>query len=115
MTLIFGKLSDVFGRKPIMNAGILIFLLGSLLAGFAGLLAWLVGFQLLQGVRAGAIQPTTTPMIGDLYTPSERAKVQGVVASVWAGRRCSGRSPAGSSWTICRGDGFSGSTCRSGR
>lgn len=79
-----GKLSDVFGRKPIMNAGILIFLLGSLLAGFAGSMAWLIGFRLLQGVGAGAIQPTTVTMIGDLYTPSERARVQAVVASVWA-------------------------------
>ncbi|MBV9734301.1 MAG: MFS transporter [Acidisphaera sp.] len=85
MTLIFGKLSDVLGRKPIMIAGILIFLTGSLLAGFAASMAWLIGFRLLQGIGAGAIQPMTITMIGDLYTPSERARVQGVVASVWTG------------------------------
>jgi EmrB/QacA subfamily drug resistance transporter len=85
MTLIFGKLSDVFGRKPVMIVGISIFLTGSLLAGFAGSMAWLIGFRLLQGVGAGAIQPMTITMVGDLYTPAERAKVQGIVASVWAG------------------------------
>jgi EmrB/QacA subfamily drug resistance transporter len=85
MTLIFGKLSDVFGRKPIMLVGIAIFLAGSLLAGLAGSMAWLVGFRLLQGIGAGAIQPMTITMIGDLYAPAERARVQGFVASVWAG------------------------------
>ena len=85
MTLIFGKLSDVFGRKPIMIAGLLVFLAGSLLAGFAGTMAWLIGFRLVQGIGAGAIQPMTITMIGDLYTPAERPRVQGVVASVWAG------------------------------
>jgi EmrB/QacA subfamily drug resistance transporter len=83
MTLIFGKLSDVFGRRPVMIAGLLVFLAGSLLAGFAGSMAWLIGFRLVQGIGAGAIQPMTITMIGDLYTPAERAKVQGVVASVW--------------------------------
>jgi EmrB/QacA subfamily drug resistance transporter len=85
MTLIFGKLSDLVGRKPVMIAGILVFLAGSLLAGFAGSMAWLIGFRLLQGIGAGAIQPMTITMIGDLYTPAERAGVQGIVASVWAG------------------------------
>jgi quinol monooxygenase YgiN len=77
MTLIFGKLSDVFGRKPIMIAGLLIFLAGSLLAGFAESMAWLIGFRLLQGIGAGAIQPVT---------PVGRSAAQ------WADRRAE-RSP----------------------
>lgn len=94
MTLTFGKLSDIFGRKPIMNAGIVIFLLGSLLAGFAGSMSWLIGFRVIQGLGAGAIQPMTITMIGDLYAPAERARIQGVVASVWTGAAVLG-PPAG--------------------
>jgi EmrB/QacA subfamily drug resistance transporter len=85
MTLIFGKLSDIFGRKPIMIVGILIFLSGSLLAGLAGSMAWLIGFRVLQGIGAGGVQPMTVTLIGDLYTPAERPRIQGIVASVWAG------------------------------
>lgn len=85
MTLIFGKLSDVVGRKPVMIAGILVFLAGSLLAGFAGMMEWLVAFRLVQGIGAGAIQPMTITMIGDLYPAEQRARVQGITASVWAG------------------------------
>jgi EmrB/QacA subfamily drug resistance transporter len=85
MMLIFGKLSDMFGRRPVMIVGILIFSAGSALAGFAGSMAWLIGFRLLQGIGAGAIQPMTITLIGDLYPAGARARVQGIVASVWAG------------------------------
>lgn len=85
-TMIFGKLSDVMGRKPVILAGIAIFLLGSLLAGFASSMAWLIAFRVLQGIGAGAIQPTTITLVGDLSTTAaERAKIQGLVAAVWAG------------------------------
>lgn len=83
-TMIYGKLSDIFGRKPILIVGILIFLLGSALAGFAWSMTSLIVFRLVQGIGAGAIQPVTTTVVGDLYKLEERAKVQGVLASVWA-------------------------------
>lgn len=83
-TVIYGKLSDVFGRKPILICGIAIFLIASALAGFAWSMASLIGFRLLQGIGAGAIQPVTMTVVGDLYRLEERAKVQGVLASVWA-------------------------------
>ncbi|MEK1886926.1 MAG: MFS transporter [Phyllobacterium sp.] len=83
-TVIYGKLSDVFGRKPILIGGIIIFLIASAAAGFAWSMSSLIAFRLLQGVGAGAIQPVTMTVVGDLYKLEERARVQGVLASVWA-------------------------------
>jgi EmrB/QacA subfamily drug resistance transporter len=84
MTVVFGKLSDIVGRRPVMFAGIAIFLLGSLLAGFAWSMPAMIGFRLIQGVGAGAIQPVAMTIVGDLYPVRERGKVQGYLASVWA-------------------------------
>ena len=82
--VIYGKLADIFGRKPTLICGILLFLLGSLLCGFATSMFALIAFRLLQGLGAGAIQPITMTVIGDLYTLEERPKVQGLLAGVWA-------------------------------
>lgn len=84
MTVIFGKLADVYGRKPIMLIGIAIFLVGSLLAGVAWSMSSMVVFRLVQGVGAGAIMPVALTIIGDLFPARERGKVQGYLASVWA-------------------------------
>ncbi|MEY2191402.1 MDR family MFS transporter [Neobacillus sp. BF23-41] len=81
--LIYGKLSDLFGRKPILTIGILIFLLGSILCGFATSMKMLIIFRLIQGVGAGAVTSIATTIIGDIYTAEERAKIQGYLASVW--------------------------------
>ncbi|HTJ56303.1 MAG TPA: MDR family MFS transporter [Devosiaceae bacterium] len=83
-TVVYGKLADVFGRKPVLIVGIVLFLLGSLLSGFANSMAMLIAFRLLQGLGAGAIQPITMTIIGDLYTLEQRAKVQGLMSTVWA-------------------------------
>jgi EmrB/QacA subfamily drug resistance transporter len=80
---IYGKLNDLFGRKPVILWGIGLFLLGSILCGFAGSMWVLIVFRAVQGLGAGAILPTTITIIGDLYSVRERAKVQGYVASVW--------------------------------
>ncbi|MGF6951306.1 EmrB/QacA subfamily drug resistance transporter [Neobacillus sp. B4I6] len=81
--LIYGKLSDLFGRKPILTIGILIFLLGSILCGFATSMKMLIIFRLIQGFGAGAVTSIATTIIGDIYTAEERAKIQGYLASVW--------------------------------
>ncbi|HEX8508617.1 MAG TPA: MFS transporter, partial [Propionibacteriaceae bacterium] len=81
---IYGKLSDLFGRKPVMLFGIAAFLVGSVLCGFAWSMGTLIAARAVQGLGAGAVQPTSMTMVGDLYTLSERARVQGYVASVWA-------------------------------
>lgn len=84
MTVVFGKLADLYGRKPVVLIGIAIFLVGSVLAGFAWSMPAMIVFRLIQGVGAGAIQPVTLTIVGDLYPARERGKIQGYLASVWA-------------------------------
>jgi EmrB/QacA subfamily drug resistance transporter len=81
---VYGKLADVFGRKPVMLFGIGLFLVGSILCGAAWSMGALIAFRAVQGLGAGAVQPMAMTMVGDLYSLQERAKVQGYIASVWA-------------------------------
>ncbi|RBY98117.1 MFS transporter [Blastococcus sp. TF02-8] len=81
---VYGKLADVFGRKPVMLFGIGLFLLGSVLCGLAWNMTALIAFRAVQGLGAGAVQPMSMTIVGDLYSLEERAKVQGYIASVWA-------------------------------
>lgn len=80
---IYGKLADLFGRKPIMLVGIGLFLAGSTLCGAAWSMLALIVFRALQGLGAGAIQPMSLTIAGDIYTLPERGRVQGYLASVW--------------------------------
>ncbi|HZH62905.1 MAG TPA: MDR family MFS transporter, partial [Metabacillus sp.] len=81
--LIYGKLSDLFGRKPVLTVGIIIFLIGSILCGVASSMEMLIFARFVQGVGAGAVMPIATTIVGDLYTKEERAKIQGYLSSVW--------------------------------
>ncbi len=81
---IYGKLADLFGRKPIMLLGIGLFLLGSVLCGLAWSMPALIAFRAVQGLGAGAVQPMTLTIAADLYTIAERGRVQGYLGSVWA-------------------------------
>jgi MFS family permease len=81
---IYAKLADTFGRKPLILWGIGVFLLGSILCGFAWDMPSLIVFRAVQGIGAGAILPIVITMVGDIYTLEERARVQGYLASVWA-------------------------------
>jgi EmrB/QacA subfamily drug resistance transporter len=81
---IYSKLADMVGRKPIILFGIALFLLGSILCGFAWSMPALIAFRAVQGLGAGAVQPMSITIIGDIYTVAERARVQGYVAGVWA-------------------------------
>lgn len=80
---IYGRLSDVFGRKPVLLVGVGGFLVGSILCGFAWSMVALIVFRGIQGLAAGAILPTTTTIVGDLYEPGERGRIQGYISSVW--------------------------------
>jgi EmrB/QacA subfamily drug resistance transporter len=80
---IYGKLSDLFGRKRVFSAGLLIFLLGSVLCGFATSMLMLTVFRAVQGVGAGAVLPLAITLVGDMYAPEERGRIQGYLGSVW--------------------------------
>ncbi|MGH3457892.1 MDR family MFS transporter [Aeromicrobium sp.] len=80
---IYGKLSDLVGRKPVMLAGIGLFVVGSVLCGIAWSMPALIIFRAIQGLGAGAIFPMAMTIIGDLYTLRERPKVMGYTAAVW--------------------------------
>src|SRR5215813_8538345 len=80
---IYGRLADLHGRKPVFFAGASLFLVASALCGFARTMPVLVGLRALQGLGAGAIQPIATTIVGDIYTPAERARIQGYLSGVF--------------------------------
>lgn len=82
-TPIFGKISDLYGRKPVFLFGSVLFLAGSLLCGFSQSMTQLIAFRAIQGIGAGAVIPVTFTIIGDIYSLQERGKVQGLLSSVW--------------------------------
>ncbi|RNC63184.1 MAG: Multidrug resistance protein 3 [Candidatus Dichloromethanomonas elyunquensis] len=82
-TPIYGKLADLFGRKPIFIFGVVLFLAGSMVSGMAQTMSQLILFRGFQGLGAGAVMPLTFTIIGDLYSGQERAKMQGLFSAAW--------------------------------
>jgi EmrB/QacA subfamily drug resistance transporter len=80
---IYGKLADLYGRKPVMLAGIALFLGGSFLCGHARSMNMLIFFRAVQGLGAGAIQPIAITIVGDLFDVHQRARIQGILGAVW--------------------------------
>jgi EmrB/QacA subfamily drug resistance transporter len=80
---IYGKLSDYFGRKPMLILGICLFLIGSVLSGLSQSMWQLIVFRGLQGLGAGALFPISLAVVGDLFTPAERGKYQGLFGAVF--------------------------------
>jgi len=80
---VYGKLADLYGRKPVLVIGVVIFLIGSALSALAWNMVALIAFRGVQGLGAGAIGATVNTVAGDLYDLRERGKVQGWLASVW--------------------------------
>ncbi|NOJ82044.1 MFS transporter [Myxococcus xanthus] len=81
--LVSGKLADRLGRKPVFFSGMGLFLVGSALCGLADSVPGLIAFRVIQGLGAGALQPTTLTISADLYTLRERAAVQGLFTGAW--------------------------------
>src|SRR2546421_11847538 len=92
---LFGKLADLYGRKPVLLAGIGVFLLGSIASGLAGGIGTLIAFRALQGLGAGAMQPTTLTIVGDIYNLEERSRMQGVFGAGWGVGGLIGPRPGG--------------------
>ncbi|MGH3471395.1 MAG: MDR family MFS transporter [Nocardioidaceae bacterium] len=80
---VYGKLADLYGRKPILVIGIVVFLIGSALSALAWSMVTLILFRALQGLGAGSIGATVNTVAGDLYDVRERGRVQGWLSSVW--------------------------------
>jgi len=79
----WGKLSDLYGRKPMFMIGIIIFLVGSALSGLSQNMTQLIAFRGLQGIGAGSLFPIALAVIGDLFSPAERGKYQGLFGAVF--------------------------------
>ena len=79
----YGKLSDLYGRKPLLIIGIVIFLVGSALSGLSQTMEQLILFRGIQGLGAGALFPISLAVIGDLFSPQERGKYQGLFGAVF--------------------------------
>jgi len=80
---VWGKLSDLYGRRLLYQIGIGVFLLGTLLSGLSGSMTQLIVFRAIQGLGAGALVPLGMTIIGDIFTVEERAKMQAYFSGVW--------------------------------
>ena len=80
---LYGKLSDIYGRRRIYVIAMALFLLGSILSGFAQSMTQLIGARALQGLGAGGINPLAFILIGEMFSLQQRAKMQGFFSGVW--------------------------------
>ena len=81
---IYGRLADVYGRRRMLLVATGVFVFGSILCGCAWNMLSLIVFRVVQGVGAGGLVPVSQTVIGDLYTPVERARISGYLSSCWA-------------------------------
>lgn len=80
---IAGKFSDMFGRRPVLLAGVVIFTIGSLLSGMSGSIEQLIAYRALQGLGGGIIMANAFTIVGDLFSPRERGRWQGLIGAVF--------------------------------
>src|SRR2546425_13091852 len=80
---LWGRLSDLFGRRRVYLTGLGVFLLGSALSGLAQDMAQLIGFRALQGIGAGSLMTLGMTIIGELFGLERRARMQGYVSGMW--------------------------------
>lgn len=80
---IFGKLSDIYGHRKIYLIGLIVFMLGSILSGLSQTMEQLIIFRGLQGLGAGSMMPVAMAIIADIFPPTERGKLQGLMGGVF--------------------------------
>ncbi len=80
---LWGKLADLWGRKPVMLAGLVLFLVGSVASGMSATMVQLVVFRAIQGAGAGSLQPVSLTLVGDLFAVEERGRIQGMFGALW--------------------------------
>ena len=83
MIPISGKLSDLYGRKPVFLVGLVLFVEGSLLAGMSASMEMMIACRALQGLGGGILIPVATAAVADLYEPAKRARMQGMLGAVF--------------------------------
>lgn len=82
-TPIYGKLSDLIGRKPAMLSGLIIFLIGSMMSGVSDSMGTLIFWRAIQGIGAGGIMPVAFTILADLYPIEKRASIMGLNSTAW--------------------------------
>ena len=90
VTPVYGKLGDLYGRKGVLQSAVVIFLVGSALCGISRSMMQLIGFRAVQGLGAGGLTVVTQAVVGDLVSPRERGKYQGIFGAVFGGASIAG-------------------------
>lgn len=89
-TPLYGKLGDLYGRKGVLQAGIVLFLLGSALCGMSRGMTQLILFRAVQGLGGGGLMVTTQAVVGDIVAPRERGRYQGIFGAVFGAASIAG-------------------------
>jgi EmrB/QacA subfamily drug resistance transporter len=87
---LWGRLADRHGRRPVLMAGIALFVIASVLCGISPGMGWLIAFRTLQGVGAGCLQPLVMTVVGDIFPIRQRARLQGLFSGMWAAAAITG-------------------------
>jgi EmrB/QacA subfamily drug resistance transporter len=87
---IYGRLADLYGRKPVLLFGIGVFLVGSALCGLAWNMISLIAFRIVQGIGAGALIPVSQTVVADIYSGEARARMQGYISSTFGSAAIAG-------------------------
>jgi EmrB/QacA subfamily drug resistance transporter len=90
VTPVYGKLGDLYGRKSVLQSAVIIFLIGSALCGISQNMPQLIAYRAIQGLGAGGLTVVTQAVIGDLVSPRERGKYQGIFGAVFGGASIAG-------------------------
>jgi EmrB/QacA subfamily drug resistance transporter len=90
VTPLYGKLGDIYGRKGVLQSGIILFLLGSALCGMSRSMTQLILFRAVQGLGGGGLMVTTQAVVGDIVAPRERGRYQGIFGAVFGAASIAG-------------------------